>query len=59
MLLDDITSQIDGDSDARLAKLLDGLRGRVTVIIVTHRPSTLGIADRVFAIRDGRLERAS
>lgn len=59
LLLDDITSQLDGDSDTRLAKLLDGLRGRVTVIIVTHRPSTLGIADRTFAIRDGRLERAS
>jgi len=56
LLLDDITSQIDGDSDARLARLLAGLRGRVTVIIVTHRPSTLGIADRIFAIRDGRLE---
>src|SRR5919112_1982483 len=46
LLLDDITSQIDGDSDARLAQLLARLRGRVTVIIVTHRPSTLGIADR-------------
>jgi ATP-binding cassette subfamily C protein LapB len=59
LLLDDITSQIDGDSDARLARMLAGLRGKVTVIIVTHRPSTLGIADRVFAIRDGRLERVS
>jgi ATP-binding cassette subfamily C protein LapB len=39
--------------------MLAGLRGKVTVIIVTHRPSTLGIADRVFAIRDGRLERVS
>jgi len=56
LLLDDITTQLDADSDARLAKLLAGLRGRVTVIIVTHRPSTLGIADRVFAIRDGHLE---
>jgi ATP-binding cassette subfamily C protein LapB len=59
LLLDDITSQIDGDSDVRLAKLLASLRGRVTVIIVTHRPSTLGIADKVFAISNGRLERSS
>jgi ATP-binding cassette subfamily C protein LapB len=59
LLLDDITSQIDGDSDARLAQLLAGLRGKVTVIIVTHRPSTLGITDRVFAIRGGSLERVS
>ena len=59
LLLDDITSQIDGDSDARLARLLADLRGRVTVVIVTHRPSTLNSADRVFAIRSSRLERMS
>jgi ATP-binding cassette subfamily C protein LapB len=59
LLLDDITSQIDGDSDARLARLLADLRGRVTVVIVTHRPSTLNIADRVYAIRNSRLERVS
>ncbi|MBO1907012.1 ATP-binding cassette domain-containing protein [Microvirga sp. 3-52] len=59
LLLDDITSQIDGDSDARLARLLADLRGRVTVVIVTHRPSTLSIADSVYAIRDSRLERVS
>ncbi len=59
LLLDDITSQIDADSDARLARMLAELRGKMTVIIVTHRPSTLGIADRVFALRDGRLEPVS
>ncbi|WP_262032168.1 peptidase domain-containing ABC transporter [Microvirga sp. Mcv34] len=59
LLLDDITSQIDGDSDARLARLLADLRGRVTVVNVTHRPSTLSIADRVYAIRAGRLERVA
>ncbi len=57
LMLDDITAQLDGDSDARVARLLAELRGRITVLIVTHRPSTLGIADRVFAIRNGRLER--
>ncbi|MFC3127679.1 ATP-binding cassette domain-containing protein [Pseudoroseomonas globiformis] len=56
LLLDDITTQIDADGDARLARLLSSLRGNVTVVIVTHRRSTLGIADRVLTIRDGRLE---
>jgi ATP-binding cassette subfamily C protein LapB len=56
LLLDDITTQLDAESDTKLALLLAGLRGHTTVIVVTHRPSTLSIADRVFAIRDGRLE---
>jgi ATP-binding cassette subfamily C protein LapB len=59
LLLDDITAQLDADSDARLAQLLTHLRGKMTIIVVTHRPSTLGIADRVFAIRGGRLEPVS
>ncbi|WP_161600882.1 ATP-binding cassette domain-containing protein [Teichococcus oryzae] len=56
LLLDDISAQIDAEGDLRLARLLTGLRGNVSVIIVTHRRSTLNIADRVLAIRDGRLE---
>ena len=59
LLLDDITSRLDADSDTRLAKLLTELRGKLTVIIVTHRPSTLGIAHRVFTLQDGHLELVS
>lgn len=58
LLLDDISAQIDADGDARLARLLAGLRGRVTVLMVTHRRSTLEVADRVLAFREGRLEAA-
>ena len=56
LLLDDVTAQLDADGDARLARVLSGLRGRVTVILVSHRRSTLALADRVLDIRDGRLE---
>lgn len=59
LLLDDITTQLDADSDTRLAKLLAELRGTMTIIVVTHRPSTLSIADHVFAIRDGHVEQVS
>jgi len=59
LLLDDITTQLDADSDMKLAKLLSELRGKLTVVMVTHRPSTLSIADRVLAIRDGSLEHVS
>jgi ATP-binding cassette subfamily C protein LapB len=56
LLLDDVTTQIDADGDMRLGRLLTALRGNVTVVIVTHRRSVLGAADRVLEIRDGRLE---
>jgi ATP-binding cassette subfamily C protein LapB len=56
LLLDDVTTQIDADGDMRLARLLAALRGNVTVVIVTHRRSVLGVADRVLEIREGRLQ---
>lgn len=55
LLLDDVMSQLDAEGDAQLVQLLARLRGQVTVIIVSHRPSSLRMADRVLALRDGRL----
>ncbi|PHK96079.1 ABC transporter ATP-binding protein [Pseudoroseomonas rhizosphaerae] len=56
LLLDDITAQLDSEGDARLARLLSALRGNVTVVMMTHRRSTLSIAERVLTLRGGLLE---
>ncbi len=56
LLLDDVTSQLDADGDARLGRLLVQLRGRTTVLLVSHRPSALSWADRRLRIAGGRLE---
>lgn len=55
LLLDDVTAQLDMEGDKRLAALLERLRGEVTVLMVTHRRSTLALADRVLRIDAGRL----
>lgn len=47
LLLDEPTSGLDGDSQARVLATLATLRGRRTVIVVTHRPEPLAIADRI------------
>jgi ABC-type multidrug transport system fused ATPase/permease subunit len=47
LLLDEPTSGLDADSQARVLATLATLRGRRTVIVVTHRPEPLAIADRV------------
>ncbi len=56
LLLDDVTAQLDSEGDVQLAQLLSALRGQVTVVIVTHRRSTLGLANRVLTLHQGRLE---
>jgi len=55
LLFDEANSFIDGAGDAALLNLLMLLKGRVTLIMVTQRPSMLRLADRIFEIRGGTL----
>jgi ATP-binding cassette subfamily C protein LapB len=59
LLLDDVTAELDAEGDAQLGRLLTGLRGGTTILLVSHRPSALSRADRVLRIAGGRLELAS
>jgi ATP-binding cassette subfamily C protein LapB len=59
LLLDDVTPQLDIDGDARLCRVLVALRGAVTILLTSHRPSVLARADRVLRIADGRLRPAA
>jgi ATP-binding cassette subfamily C protein LapB len=55
LLLDDVNAQLDADGDRRLAQVLAGLRGRATIVLVSHRRSALALADHVLRIEGGRL----
>ena len=55
VLLDEPTSELDAEAEQGVLRALRRLmRGR-TVVMVTHRPALLGLADRVVELRDGRL----
>jgi ABC-type multidrug transport system fused ATPase/permease subunit len=54
LLLDEPTSGLDPLSQERVLAVLAGLRGKRTVILVTHRPEPLALADRI--IRLGEAE---
>lgn len=53
LVLDEPTSALDGESEAAVQRTLEGLRGRVTMVLVAHRLSTLSICDRLVVLRDG------
>ncbi|MGY1662769.1 thiol reductant ABC exporter subunit CydC [Geodermatophilus sp. SYSU D00705] len=46
LLLDEPTAHLDADAAARVAAMLAGLRGTVTVLLVTHDPALAALADR-------------
>lgn len=54
LLLDEPNSSLDVESDKAFRRALDELRGSVTILLVTSRPSLLSLADRVVQIVDGR-----
>ncbi|KAA0589048.1 ATP-binding cassette domain-containing protein [Azospirillum lipoferum] len=53
LLLDEPNSSLDVESDKAFRRALDELRGSVTILLVSSRPSLLSLADRVVQIVDG------
>ncbi|GAB6110183.1 amino acid ABC transporter ATP-binding/permease protein [Fusibacter bizertensis] len=53
MILDEPTSNLDSLNEAVILKSIKDEAKDKTVIIVSHRASTLGISDRTYAIKDG------
>lgn len=57
VVLDEPASNLDVDGDSALADCLVQLKKAGTsVVIVSHRPSTLGVVDRILVMRDGAVE---
>lgn len=56
LILDEPTSSLDVRSESLIRQTLDGLRERMTIVIIAHRLSTLDICDRLMVIQDGQLK---
>ena len=55
MLLDEPTSNLDSLNEAVILKSLHEERKGKTVVLVSHRKSTMGIADTVYSVEHGRM----
>lgn len=55
MLLDEPTSNLDSLNEAVILKSLHDEREGKTVVLVSHRKSTMGIADKVYSVEHGRM----
>ena len=55
LILDEVENGLDHEGDRCLLDLLANLRGHMTVLIITQRPSLMAIADRSFELSSGRL----
>ncbi len=55
LILDEPTSALDGESEALIRQTLSDLQGRVTIVIIAHRMSTLDLCDVILVVEDGRV----
>jgi len=55
LILDEATSQIDVESERLIHDVLEHFVQNRTAFMITHRPSTLALADRIVVIDHGRI----
>ncbi|MDZ4657974.1 MAG: ABC transporter ATP-binding protein [Bythopirellula sp.] len=55
LILDEATSQIDVESERLIHEVLERFVQGRTVFMITHRPSTLTLADRIVVMNEGRI----
>jgi len=55
VLFDEANSYLDAAGDAMLRGALEELKGNTTLVLVSHRPSLLQLADEIYEIQDGQL----
>ncbi|RED63037.1 ABC transporter ATP-binding protein [Cohnella lupini] len=55
LVLDEATSALDTENESKIQEALDRLKGKMTVIVIAHRPSTIRNADQVIVIDQGTI----
>lgn len=55
LILDEATSALDPASEAEICRTLRELKGKLTILAITHQRALSEAADRVFQLSDGRI----
>ena len=55
LILDEATSALDTISELAIQKSIDSLRGKITIIIIAHRISTIRNSDYLYVIHKGEI----
>jgi ABC-type multidrug transport system fused ATPase/permease subunit len=53
LVLDEATSALDGQTESEISEAIQSLKGRVTLILIAHRLSTVMTADKVIYLEAG------
>jgi ABC-type multidrug transport system fused ATPase/permease subunit len=55
LILDEATSSLDGETEAEITESIQLIKGKVTIVMIAHRLSTVRNADLVLYLDNGRI----
>jgi ABC-type multidrug transport system fused ATPase/permease subunit len=55
LIFDEATAALDSETEHRITRVLEALRGEKTLIVIAHRLSTVRRCDRLYFLDNGRL----
>ena len=53
LVLDEATSALDNESEHKIQEAIKNLRGKLTILIIAHRLSTVMHSDKILVLKDG------
>jgi len=53
LILDEATSALDNESELKIQKIIENLKGKLTIFVIAHRLSTLTNSDRLLVLDRG------
>ncbi len=55
LILDEATSALDPKSEAAVCETLQHLRGELTILVISHQPALVELADKTYRIENGKI----
>jgi ABC-type multidrug transport system fused ATPase/permease subunit len=55
LILDEITSSLDQDTELSLIEELSKLKQKFTIVVISHRPAILGLCNKIYEIKNNGL----
>ena len=55
LILDEATSALDTNTEKAVMKSINKLKGKKTILIVSHRISTLDKTDKIYSLNEGKI----
>ena len=55
LILDEVTSALDPENEAAICETLQELRGKLTILAISHQPAIVKAANRIYRIKNGEV----